>query len=312
MIYLFNRVNLVTSLLLIASMGHAFGEMEETDPCMTCPPDCCGQLSISADFLYWRAFESGLDSCVASETSDVMMPDGKIISRFTGIDEDPHFKWNPGFRINAEYAFSCSSWNISESWTHFHSKAHGSVNNRNCVRWHVDFDVVDVVTGYECNLSPCFSLTPFGGLRGAKIDQKLCIGETGSSFDLITHTHNKEKFIGIGPLMGLEIDWGIGCGFELFFDASIAWLYGEFNVHLTDLVVSADVFDICKIKQRLNASLGCADVELGVRWRTCFCNQLNLVLQLAFEHHRYFDYNRLGGYGDLSFDGVNFSAGIEF
>jgi len=325
MIYLFSRVCVVISLLLITSASHVFGKAdssavyEETDDCMSCQPVCCGQGFISADLLYWRAFVGGLDSCVTSESSDTVMSDGKIISRFKGIDEDPHFGWNPGFRINAGYAFACSNWDIAESWTHFHSSAHGSVKNRNKVRWHIDFDVLDLVAGYEFNLGPCFALRPFGGFRGARIDQKLCInelpGETGFSMQtnlLITHTNNKEKFIGVGPLIGLGIDWCIGCGFDLFVDTSITWMYGNFNVQFMDVVVSADTADISKIRQHLNASLAGADVGFGIRWQKCFCDHLWLVLQLGFEHHRYFDYNRIGGYGDLSFDGINFSAGIGF
>ncbi len=311
--------------MLIASMSYAFGEVgcssayEVIDNCMCCQPVCCGQGFISADLLYWRAFESGLDSCVTSETSDIVLSDGKIISRFKGIDEDLHFRWNPGFRISAGCAFECYNWDVAESWTHFHSRAHGSVNNGNRVCWLIDFDCLDFVAGYEYNLSPCFALKPFGGLRGSRIDQKSRVAELSGEIDsspetemLITHTNHKEKFMGIGPLMGLKVDWNVGCDIDLFVGASFSWMYGSFDVRLLDCVVSSDVVDICKIRKRLNASLACADVELGIRWRKCFCNCLRLVLQLGLEHHRYFDYNRFCRYGDLSFDGLNFSASIGF
>ena len=52
--------------------------------------------------------------------------------------------------------------------------------------------------------------------------------------------------------------------------------------------------------------------ELELRWKTCFCKNSFLILQLGLEHHRYFNHNQFCGYGDLSLDGVSFSAAILY
>lgn len=160
----------------------------------------------------------------------------------------------------------------------------------------------------------------FGGIRGARIDQKHHIHEFPSSEaaaianDLIAiRTHNKEKFFGVGPLIGLEADWNIGCNFSLYASADVSWLYGNFHVRLAEADVFLDAANFSKIKKHLNASLAGADAAIGVRWQTCICKNTQLFLQLGLEHHRYFDYNRIGDCcGDLSFDGVNFSAAVKF
>lgn len=333
----FRKLYVTTAFLLITSMGYTYEGYDnwsdgydqgdyygESEDYFCCQPDCCcgcnstgGGFLISADLLYWRPFESGLDRCVPEEVSNTIRPDGRVISTFNGKSRDPHFKWSPGFRICAGYGFDCSHWDIGACWTHFHSHANSS-NHGNKVQWNINLDVIDILAGYKADLGPCFSLRPFFGIRGARIDQKLHLCQYPSSsrssrneLDIIGN-HNKQDFSGIGPIIGLGGDWNIGCGFSLYASGAISWLYGRYDVRFTDFDDSIDAFDCCYVKKHLNANLAAADAALGIRWQTCFCMDTRLVLQLGLEHHRYFDYNRMGNYGDLSFDGVNFSAGIEF
>lgn len=305
MIEFIKKVTVWMAVLLISSIGPIFGCNEE---CCASQSACCGQGFISADFLYWRAFEGGLDSCSSSEVSDIVTPDGTVISIFRGKGRDPDFNWNPGFRVGAGYEFACSKWDIAAFWTHYNSHARGSHGHR--PRWNIDLDVIDALAAYDFNFDSCFNFWPFIGLRAVQIEQKLHHGRPHRS--TIFDSGNKERFQGIGPLLGLEADWDIGCSFSLFVEGSISWLYGNYHIKLIKLDEEVDAIDFCKVRKNLEASLAGADVGLGIRWQNCFCKCMRLILQLGLEHHRYFDFNRLGGYGDLSFDGVNFSAGLEF
>lgn len=192
--------------------------------------------------------------------------------------------------------------------------------------------MIDLIAGYNYELGSCFALRPFGGLRGARIDQKLRITEFDDSFSssdfsssdfsplsfssssaLFTRdVHNKEKFSGLGPLIGIEAAWNVGCGFSVYASISAACLYGKFNIRVFETDLDVNAANFCQVRYHTDASLAVADAALGVRWQTCFCDNMRLILQLGLEHHRYFDYNRIGCYGDLSFDGLNLSAGIEF
>lgn len=323
MIYLLRKVYVAIAALLVTSIGDVYGNYnafscygEENQPCFYNQSSCCGEGFISADLLYWRAFESGLDICVPNAICDTITADGTVISKFSGKARDPHFKWNPGFRIGAGYELN--NWDIIASWAHFHSHSHRSINQVTQVNWNLDFDSLDILVGYE-SLNSCFTFKPFIGLRGARIDQRLHINEdpflTSSSIidDLsTTNTFNKQRFSGIGPIIGLEGDFNILCGFSFYAGASISCLYGTFDVLLSDCSQSINMIDSFRIKKNLDASLAVGDASLGIRWKNCFCNNMKLILQLGLEHHRYFDYNRIGNYGDLSFDGVNFSVGLEF
>ncbi len=275
------------------------------DDCDCCPQVCCGRGFICADLLYWRAFQGGLDICVPTEVTDTTSGGGLVTSTFRGKGRDPHFNWRPGFRVGIGYVSAYDEWDVGAIWTYFHSHA----QRGDQVRWNIDFGIVDVLAGYRVRLSPCFTLRPFAGLRGARINQKLRI--QSSTLDLIVDNNSKQNFWGLGPLLGLEADWGLGCGFSLYSNGSISWLYGNSHLKLIESDTSTDAINYCDVRKHLNATLVSADVGVGVRWQTCLCQNRLLVLQCGLEHHHYFDYNRICD-GDLSFDGINFSAGIEF
>lgn len=343
------RISAAISILLIASTGYAYGgsnynipEPADCDDCISCQPDCCSRGGfLSADLLYWRPFVGGVDKC-SSNVSDELTPDGRVISRFHGKVRNPDFNWDPGFRVGAGYAFACNNWDVGVFYTHFDSNtsrgrsrgnhsnsssssfknftSYGPANRERRIRWNINFNVIDLVAGYQANAGSCFTFRPFIGLRGARIDQKLHRGhfpiDSSGYFSSNRHDHfgikNHEKFTGIGPLLGIEADWPIGCGFKLYASAATSWLYGKFRVRQDEFDRFAYLDDFARISKNLDTDLANFDAGFGIRWETCFCGDWHLALQLGLEHHQYFNYNRLGEYGDLSFDGANFSVAIGF
>lgn len=282
-----------------------------------CEPVCCEQGFISADLLYWRAFQSGIENCVPFTISDSITSDGNVISRFSAKARNPHFKWHPGVRIGAGYKLPCN-WEVAAYWTHFHSHSNDSGNNGNRFRWKLDFDTLDVIGRYEACVSSCFTLRPFAGLRFASIDQHVRRREFpnstifGRDLSELVSIANKQKFSGMGPLVGLEGSWNLWCDFSLYANGAISWMYGNFNTLYRDQSQSSNIINSSRVRNRLNATVMAADASIGIRWQRCVYKNMRLLLQVGLEHHRYFDYNRLGNYGDLSFDGVNFSAGLAF
>lgn len=317
------KIYVALALLSITSIGNAYADYRSYSPscesieeCNSCQPCGCGQGFISAGLIYWRAYEGGLNTCSGVETTDVVANE-RVISTFSGRSRDPDFNWNPGFRIAAGYQLACSNWGFGADWTHFHSHERGS----NHVRWDLNYDEIDLVVGYDYELGRCFKLVPYAGLRAARIDQKVRSGDfhssSSSSFslsssDLITFHHHKQKFSGLGPVLGVEGVWDIGCGFSAYANGSVSWLYGKFNIRFIDDEEFALGENHCKLRKHLDAVVTAADAGFGVRWKTCFCGNMELYLQLGFEHHIYYEYNRIGCCGDLSLDGLNFTAAIGF
>ena len=284
------------------------GSCEESCP-VSCCSDSCGRFFLDAGLLYLRAYEGGLANvCDSTHTWD-SDESTLVISRLKGRSHDPDFDWNLGFRVGAGYEMPDCNCGVGAFWTHYHSHNHGHSHD-NGSSWKLDFDVVDLLYSCPFDCSSCFTFTPYGGIRFANIDQKL------HSRFLSTHNGDsihsrgdlKEEFVGIGPMFGIDGSWGIGCGLSLYGNISAAALYGRFHVKADRTVDFHTGTNYSRLRKHICASQLALDTGFGVRWRTCFCCDKVLVLQLGLEQHRYFNLNQFCGYGDLSLDGVSLSA----
>jgi hypothetical protein len=287
------------------------------DPCCN---ECCGRFFVEADLLYLRAFEGGLFSvCDTTEINDTTV-DGIVVSRLNGRGHNPNFEWNLGYRVGVGYEFVNSCYDIGVYWTHFKpntkSSGHSSSYSgyRNSYKWSLDFNVVDLLFSYNWSSSPCFVLTPFGGVRFAEISQNLHTHFLSTINDsLITsHGHIKQTLTAVGPIFGLEGDLGIGCGFSLYGNLSVGVLYGKFRVKSHSTEEFNDTINIDHLRGWPQAYQAVTDAEIGIRWRTCYCNNNVLIVELGLEQHRYYNHNQFCGYGDLNLDGASLGVRLEF
>lgn len=324
---------IITLLILITGSVHAnysnSSDCGENNNC--CIPTCnCAKGFISADFLYWRAYQNGLDTCVCNKSCNTITCNGTIISKVRGETKDLHFKWDAGYRLGTGYERIGNGWDVAVYWTHFHSHARRRQNSDNSHHWKLKYDVVDLIVGNKFGENTCVTWKPFIGLRAAQIQEKLRSGlinncaasslnfsaefDTLSAFssDLaFTRSRDKQKFKGIGPLLGLEAIWNMGCGFSLYAAAAFGTLYGNYRVRFQEWDVFSLGAEFCKLKSRLHSCQAFTEAEIGVRWQACLCGS-QLTLELGLEQQRYFDHNRLTSYGDLCLGGAYFSAGVAF
>jgi len=277
--------------------------------CNLVPSD--GEIFFSGDFLYWNVYQGGLNQChkvFATETTSA----DKVSSEFRAKQSDLDAQWTPGFRVGAGYRFPSSKWAIAVYWTQFSFNSHGHSAPQQKLRWHLDFDVLDILVKYPFSPNCSFTITPFAGVRGAEIDQSLKLGRIDPCQCTLSGMHNKQDFFGVGPLMGIEAKLNLGAGFDLYGEAVASVLFGNFDVKFKNF----DRFDggsnFSYLKQNLNACQSVVDAAFGISWSDSFCDGLRLTLKLGLEHHCYFDYNRIGSYGNLCFDGGTFSASLSY
>ena len=205
----------------------------------------------------------------------------------------------------------------------------GSIRGNNFC-WKLDYNVVDLLFGRDFRVN-CFSFKPFIGVRWAKINQKVkstsrlesrtvfgsessgdLLGGSAQVQVLLGSEDNKQKFKGVGPVFGLEVNWSVGYDLSLFAGVSGSTLYGHFNQHFTGFNTFLNGTNHCDKREHANSCQFATDAIIGVRWKKCYCDNVEVTLQLALEQHRYFDHNRLGEYGDLCLDGGSFAASVSF
>jgi len=226
----------------------------------------CGGVSLSLDFLYWKANEDGL------EYGDKMVA-GPIIGHASKNDThllDMHFHWDPGFRLGLGYLFDrYDHWQVDLNWTHIRNTAYGQafaggiesqtgpVNtivppwvslgfvlsagaSQANAKWHVDLNILDLDLGRSFFVSKRLVLNPHIGLRGAWVNQGyqakyhmfflLMEGEPEPPRNV--HFFARNDFRSFGIRGGSEILWHFNSHWNLFAQLSGSLLYGKFNIKM--------------------------------------------------------------------------------
>lgn len=280
------------------------------DVCLPEQESCAAGVYFSSSFLYWRAAEEGIGNCGLLKTQEI---NGAVISSLQNKSSDPNFKWTGGYRIALGYELS-NTWDAAAIWTHYHNH-----HNKHCIKtshfcWKLDYDTIDLVLGYNWSPTSCFVVRPYFGLRGAQIDQKVNLFSENGSLSQFSKTqrHNKQDYTSMGPLLGVKGNWGMACGFSVYASAACSVLYGKFHVKLQNLSQLKRGVALSCAKRRLDGCTTVADLAFGIQYEKCCFDKTRLILSLGVEHHQYFNYNRMGSYGDLCLDGGTFSAGFIF
>lgn len=298
-----------------------------TDEANCCMPvceevNCCAQdrwLGVRGELLYWRPELCGLEAAFGTTTIATDVSSNAITTTtVTESDEEPHSKWTPGFRVGAGGVFN--RFDVELDWTHFNGRANFHENEQGG-HWKIKYDVIDLTFGRYIELTRCAYVKPFIGVRGARIHQNLnshlttlftaLIGNNTVTTDKI----DSEKFWGIGPELGFEADWKLGCNFSLYGSFAVVTYYG----HVTGKNFDTDTFtttvSVCNgHKKHCFNNIG-TDIALGIRWDKsldCFCGCLDFTLRLGVEQHRIYDFSELGADGTLSLDGGVFAIGANY
>lgn len=290
-----------------------------------CKPNFCdfqiGSLNFHADLLYWRPELCGLESAFGNTTIATTVSQSAITTTTVKeSDKEPDFRWNTGFRIGTDATFGC--FDLALDWTHF--KGHAKFcEHKQHGNWRIKYDVIDLILSRQFCMMSCFQLKPYIGLRGALIHQKLksqlktlFTSPLLGNNTVFTSKDDKEDFWGIGPQIGLDVDWYLGCNFSLYGSFAVVTYYGDVKGKNFDTDTFTKTVSVCNGKRKHCFNNIGTDAELGIRWDrclTCLCNcEVNLMLKLGLEQHRIYDFSNLGSDGTLSLDGGVFAAGISF
>lgn len=294
--------------------------------------DCGGGTFFRADLLYWKTNENGLNRCVPTTTYERVDCDGYALSVRKEKNNDPSFDWDPGFRIALGYNFLDTHWELAAYWSNLHTKAGSHLANGGKLRCNLDFNAVDLLVSYKFCVVPSFSMKPFFGLRVTTVNQTLKTNvEYQYEFENHHFSHfqgnNKQKFVGVGPLVGLEGVLHLKHNTSLYASAAVAGLYGDYNLNFKNCNRFQDGETLYHLRQHLHSWDAALDFAIGFRWEHCLKRVFSkspqnvwLTFDFGLEHHHYFRLNRFNSSqqsgskrrGDLYFDGFNIAAKIAY
>jgi len=288
-----------------------------------CEPIYCGtpeesNFYVFGDFLYWRPELCGLESAFGTTAITNAVNNGITTTTIVESDEKPHSKWSPGFRVGCGVEMDC--YDAELRWTDF--SGHATFNEKSQHgHWKIKYDVIDFTFGRQFSVTPCFYLRPYIGVRGAHIRQRLNSHLTASftsgtvNSTVATDINDSEKFWGVGPQIGLDAIWNIGCDFSLYGGIAVVTYYGDANGKHRNTDTFASSASVCRGKKEHCFNNIGTDLSLGIRWDKsvqCGCRCFDFFVKLGAEQHRIYDFSNLGSDGTLSLDGGVLTAGVNY
>ncbi len=304
----------------------------EPSPCCTptcnpspyCGPNClpapyCREFNVHGEFLYWVPELNGLEAAFGTTAVDTTTsPLGVLTTTITESDVEPDWHWSPGYRVGIDYTFLCFV--LEADYTHFKGHAKFKDDLQDGI-WRIKYDVVDLTFARRFCVAPCFFFKPFIGLRGARIHQSLNTNlvtdfTTGIvSNATLSNRQDSEKFWGIGPELGIEANWFLGCHLSLFASFDVVTYYGEVKSTNfdTDVIGQTQVAILHGRRKHPFNDIG-TDGAVGIRYDRAWCvaSEVLLMIKAGVEQHRIYDFSNLGSDGTLSLDGAFFEIGLGY
>lgn len=217
-------------------------------------------------------------------------------------------------------------------------------------KWRLKLDFLDLSLGRSYYNGTRLTFRPFFGARGAWIRQKLkttyneqitvadvaTVAIVGSN-PLFSQTQTGRTISwGLGPRLGFESNWMVGCGFRLVGNANADVLYTRYNV-TSRATLTSEAFSTGELPTLITGSSSAnlrqkhidllrphVDVEMGLGWGSYFDNNnWHVDLSATYGYQVFWDQNMFRFFTDSwnrSFDpngnlyvhGLTFTARFDF
>lgn len=240
----------------------------------------CADPFITADFIWWRAEQDGLDYAI-SGVGDGHSNAGK------GSVHHPHFKYEPGFKVGAGLKFKHDGWDLFAEYTwlrfknhetHSSVDSHGNSHVQSNIfvpgpfsssdghlrtfffseaeaEWKLHFNVLDLELGRNFWVSKHLTLRPFVGMKFSWNDQDFNVkykrehsrGHRRDHHRDHDREHHRELKLdmdldqnAVGLRSGLDTAWYMWKRLCIFGDFAVSGLWNDFDSHRKDHVHRRD------------------------------------------------------------------------
>jgi len=275
---------------------------------LACPAD----FYVNAAFLMFQAKEDGMDFGLRDgDVSSLPITHGDVLG-FSHDNDD--WDYNPGVRVGFGFYLHHDAWTLDFDWTWLNItnyQTFGTANGEGILpiwlpptiepnttitsvssSWNAHYNTIDVRLGKPYHISRYVVLKPHFGVRGGWIDQQFSVHYAGTYNALTGAIHHGENdFWGIGARAGLESEWIVGKGWQLFGNVAGSLLFGKFEIdqHVTvggaagtNLGYDVDYDNYQNVPN--------IEMQLGIAWNKYFSkNKYRVSVAAAYEFHEWFD-----------------------
>jgi len=305
-------------------------------------------VTISGSFLYWKAYEDGLDFVIKNGGATTINDDGAV--------ERADFNWNCGTRVDFGYEVPHKRMDLNLCWTWYKTSGRfddavtspnalfsvWSIPNGAGTQWdyigkadtNLQFNSLDL--GMSGTFAPrrFLEITPSINLSMLWVHQKFDFNLSGGP-GIGGHTvvddqiDMKNNFFGVGPKAGIDTLWNLGYGFGMVGNFNVSILYGHFHVSQHETVIfrgTAPIVYLDLDKNFYNDPRVNFDLMLGVRWdKMLYQGKYHLLLEAGWENLIFMGQNQLMRFnntahpannstinGDLALQGLSLRALFAF
>ncbi len=304
---------------------------------------------LTADFIWWRAHEDGLDYALTGVTPIIHNAD-------KGHVHHPHFSYEPGFKVGFGLKFRHDGWDFfaqytrltfdkSETKNHAKRDADGDSNVMSNIpmpwqtgdqitffaeeakaKWSLDFNVLDLELGRNFWISKWLTLRPFIGMKFDWTDQDFNVeyeNVSSTPFQLLNGSEIEMKMDqdqwAVGIRAGLNSAYYMWKKLCIYGDFAISGILNDFDVSRKDEVETATrEWNQNHIHKSAHPVTAVLEWGLGLRFETAFHNDDFLFqLQAGWEEQIWFNQNQFINFSnsstsDLNFEGLTIKAAFYF
>ena len=300
---------------------------------------CGWEVFTSASFIYWTANEENLDLAISAISSDGVptVPPLSVV-----LTQD--FDYKPGFKIGlgidtryddwftgVEYtwirqttstsstapfqslgvgAWFINNWFIQPNGATGATPLVASLNST----WRLSIDIGDAYLSRPYYQGRCLTVTPFAGLRGIWIRQSLRMNGVQLVSTPLIDSHTASRAWGIGPRIGLQGHWLVGCGFRVETDIAFDLLYTRYTtISHSESAIQATGISVAANMNDYSCLRAINEAGLGLGWGMYFNNKKAAVdLLCSYDFSLFWNQNMMRRLVDLNTQQINASAGNLF
>jgi hypothetical protein len=250
---------------------------------------------LSAEFLYWKAFEGGTEYADKFKSLEASVASALAETR----GKELNFDCAPGFRIEGGYLNQNCCWDVGLSYTYYYTRAKEStsgtlfptynyfgsvaggdaaiVDNADA-KWKVQFQYIDLDFGSAVWFGCSLALHPHLGLRGGWINQHARADYSGIGIPSVD-VSLKNDFWGVGLKGGVDARLHLIGSLSLFSNLAASVLYGHFDVRNRIVQDSVPQIDLHETLRRLSPTV---QMAFGIAWeRPLSCWRYPMLCSLS-------------------------------
>jgi Legionella pneumophila major outer membrane protein precursor len=307
---------------------------------------------LTADFIWWRAVEEGLDYAFKGTTTFPHNAD-------RGRVHHPDFSYEPGFKVGFGLKFRHDGWDFFSQYTRLiveegetRNRARSDRDGNSSVqsnitlpeggnlntfwageanaKWGLRFNVLDLELGRNFWISKRLTLRPFVGMKFDWTSQKFRVKYDDIDVDNIYSTtlnngaelkmKMQQHQWAVGLRTGLDTAWYMARKWCIFGDVAFSGMLNDFDVHRKDRVerVNGTAWTQNHLIRKSHPVTAVIEWALGLRYETAFYHDDYMFqLQAGWEEQIWFNQNQFiffpnAGSSDLSFQGLTIKAAFYF